>query len=181
MALLITPSPLAHMFGQKAGIRAEFFPYAAPLQFGRHSNNPRTAYKYDIGFSGGWQKLSGRYPFRKKVFSSNSTARLSASGVRVFNPGWLVTEQYIESLARTKVWLATSEYGAHVGPRFFEAHQLESNCRPVGWPPPRALPLAESLGADPGYCRAVPSRCWSRAARCSSVTATRRRTTRSVS
>ena len=62
IALMITPSPLAHQFGQSAGIRAEFFPYAAPLQFGRHAESRRVHYRHDIGFSGGWQKLSGVPP-----------------------------------------------------------------------------------------------------------------------
>ncbi|KAL1523293.1 hypothetical protein AB1Y20_018242 [Prymnesium parvum] len=120
VALIVTPSPHATALGRKAGMRAAFFPYAAPLEFGRFADGRHVRYSYEIGFSGGWQKLSGRYPFRKHIFSSNSTARLKAQGVRVMNPGWLPTESYIRAIGSSKMWLATSEQGAHVGPRYFE-------------------------------------------------------------
>lgn len=120
VALVITPSPQAAGLSSAAGFQSAFFPYAAPMEFGRYAHDRRARFNHDIGFSGGWQRLSGRYPFRKNIFSSNATSRLQAQGVRVLNPGWLPTEHYIRAIASTKLWLATSEQGAHVGPRFFE-------------------------------------------------------------
>ncbi len=57
---------------------------------------------------------------RSAIFRSNATSELREAGLRLFDPGWLVTEAYIRAMALTRVWLATTEVGLHVGTRFFE-------------------------------------------------------------
>lgn len=152
-ALLISASPHAAGFGAVAQVPAAFLPYAAALEFGKyHARGPSAArlrFEYDLGFSGGWQKLSGRYPFRASLFGGNATERLRASGVRLTSPGWLTTADYVERLARTRVWFATSELGDHIGTRYFEVlvsgrAMLLCNRNPAAYAP---LGLVEGVHA----------------------------------
>jgi len=133
--LLLAATPRAIEFGKAAGVPAYFMPYAASSEFGRFAGaatkllcpNARAcpdgnSYRWDIGFSGGWSKLQARYPFRWLIWSakSNVSNELKARGLRINQPGFLPTTNYIETLARTKVWFATSESGDHVSTRYFE-------------------------------------------------------------
>ena len=124
-ALVLTASPHTDKYSSASHVPVVFMPYAAAVEFGRyHDRGPShegLAFDSDFGFSGGWERFdSRRYPFRALIFRGNTTARLRARGLRLKTPGWLQTQGYINTLARTRVWFATTEIGDHIGTRFFE-------------------------------------------------------------
>ena len=96
-----------------------FFPYGVNPSFAKHAN-ATIAYKYDVGFSGGWQRLSTRYPLRRDCWSHNVKSALQKNGVRLFTDNYVPMEQYTRTIAKSKLWFSTTERGDHVTTRVLE-------------------------------------------------------------
>ena len=80
------------------------------------------AYVHDVGFSGGWQRFSGRYAFRAELFVRGGVvSRLRAEKwLRFYLPSnKLPDDKYALALYTTKIWLSTTE-GDSAGPRYLD-------------------------------------------------------------
>lgn len=99
--------------------RAVFLGYgAAPAFYGWPSGRP---YEYDVGFSGNPGRYDGRYAWRAETMGNAPLlARLRAHGYRIYEGGMVGADQYIQTLASTRMWLSTSEAGDHVVTRTYE-------------------------------------------------------------
>lgn len=123
--LLLVTMPTPHVAAHEAslGVPVRFLPYAGASDFGPHVglNESSLPYRYDIGFTGSVNRYSKRYHMRLQTMGNNTVReRLVRAGVRIYTPGWLFTTFYIDALARTRVWFATTEETDHVSTRFFE-------------------------------------------------------------
>jgi hypothetical protein len=91
---------------------------AAPAFYGRPSNR---SYVYDVGFSGSPGRFEGRYALRAETMGNGPLlARLRAHGARIYEGGMTGSEQYIRTLASTRLWMSTTEAGDHVVTRTYE-------------------------------------------------------------
>ena len=127
---LFTVLPPAHSARQAsiAGVPAFSLPYAVDANFGRHAPDPQGRgtrpeaiptwrYAHDLGFSGGYARNDAKhYALRRDTIGNRSMqARLVESGVRLFlpKPGhFLPVSEYVSEIARTKLWLSTTEHPA---------------------------------------------------------------------
>ena len=126
-----------------SGLPVGLLPYAADdAVFGPFA---AATYKFDFGFTGGWQRFDGRYALRSKLFASGGVVdRLrNETGMRFFLPerhkGFLPLPEYVRALSSTKVWLATTERDT-LGSRFVEVlasgrAMLFCNRHPVAYAP----------------------------------------------
>ena len=94
IALVLTAAPHSQEYEQNSGIRTRFTPYASSEAFGANADKTRIKYVFGLGFSGGSQLLSGRYPYRAKIFAekkdgngtrhrSETLVELESQGVRL--------------------------------------------------------------------------------------------------
>ena len=91
---------------------------AAPAFYGQPSELP---YVYDVGFSGNPGRFDGRYALRAETMGNGRLlARLRAYGARIYEGGMTSSEQYIRTLASTRLWMSTTEAGDHVVTRTYE-------------------------------------------------------------
>ena len=132
VALVVTAAPASVDFEASTGVRTRYLPYASSEAFGQFASSRRpVAYAYDLGFSGGYQMYARRYPLRATllaprkrrngtVYTPSVRETLVSEGYRVGVWGWMATADYIRKLGTSKVWLATTESGDHVGTRFYE-------------------------------------------------------------
>ncbi len=99
--------------------RVAFLGYgAAPAFYGTPSGRP---YDYDVGFSGNPGRYDGRYAWRAETMGNAALlARLRAHGTRIYEGGMVGADEYIRTLASTRMWLSTSEAGDHVVTRAYE-------------------------------------------------------------
>lgn len=99
--------------------RLSFLPYGSAKAFYGRTSTRR--YEYDLGFTGSDGRFSQRYAMRAATIGDpRLVARLLSRGVRVLQSGMLSASEYVHSLGSARVWLSTTEAGAHVSTRFFE-------------------------------------------------------------
>lgn len=115
--LVIMPSPNIDMVEKSLSVPTLFLPYAANTRF---LNTKHLPVKYDIGFSGGWQRMSTRYAFRRECWSNDTITRLNTFGIRVFHSGFMPLDAYENAIHQTKMWFVSSESGDHISTRIFE-------------------------------------------------------------
>ena len=126
--LAVAHTPKVAMLENQSRVPTIFLPYGAAVEFGAQSGNSSVAFDFDFGFSGGHTSRNTRYAFRRQVLGNKSLYALAGAGLRLrktkmktFSVGYFKTpEAYIQALATTKVWLATTELPDHVSTRFFE-------------------------------------------------------------
>ena len=115
--LVLMPSPNTQVVEKSLSLPTLFLPYAASTQF---LDMPHVPYKYDIGFSGGWERLSARYAFRRECWSNRTLTTLTSYGIRVIHRGFMPFAAYVRSISETKMWFVTSESGDHISTRIFD-------------------------------------------------------------
>ena len=119
IVMLAMASPIVYRIAEKMRVRPLFLPYGVDRAFEAYANS-EMPYRYDVGFTGGWQRFSARYALRKDCWSRNVTSLLQAKGARLLTGGYLPRDKYIRTIAESKIWFSTTERGDHVTTRALE-------------------------------------------------------------
>eukprot|EP00966_Prymnesium_polylepis_P254775 5886666-Prymnesium_polylepis.1 len=60
IALVLAMTPRAELYGRATGLPSAVLPYGVLPEFGQFAGAD-FAFRHDLGFSGGWHRLSSRY------------------------------------------------------------------------------------------------------------------------
>lgn len=147
----MTSFTVHHSYAQYANITGFPFyrlPFAVDTEGADAFNvgmlHPNHTYRYDFSFSGSI-KPSQTDNWRGRI-KSELMPRLTKAGLLTFYSPWMELPQYHQTMASTKVWLATQSSGGIVNPRYFEVMASSTTVLACN----RAPAAYEGLGFEDG-------------------------------